>query len=773
MAPAGPKDAATAGKAGKAVDKTSGTQPSFQTDQPISSALPTADNESSVFDTFGDTADADDSKPEPPRVSVDMEELPIELISLTDSFIESLQAKIHPTPPDIDKLSQKFQDFYETASTHIANHISALTISLNRDRASPPPITTRSSAARILRAKAASIGSRDKNNTPPISETNKTEQRMLSADEMIERKRARRLLEQKQPLLEEAVERRLCEGIYDRIYRHRSTQDEAQDEKLRSKTAALDLVGISPTDLGVDLGVPSPASPEAVAARVKEVYEWLEPARKQIVHMGQTHYPLGKLNRLKAVHKSILDTLAHFHPSSSADEIMPVLIYTLITLPPEQLNVVSDLKFIQRFRWEHKMEGEAAYCLTNLEASISFLETVDLSTLRADESQSGPAKTPGIESPTTETFPPAYFAQHGLSATTPVTPSAPQVSISQASAEDSKPLPAPTASLITAAQLRNRRLSDLVNSPAHALSTAGGAVLNTFNAADQGLKTIGNSLEGSYNLLLGRLGQYRQQQASSTASAGTTAVVLPKTLDDARKLVATPPLVSEDEASLNGDGQTLSQHDITPRSTPPQPARRQYRKISSLNMSSSVAASKDGKDSKNGRDDPLLNAVAGRKAAPRDRSADSSRSGASLRKASGVSGGDDDATGAAGSGTGVGTANTNPALLDSVRSLGNSLNPMSRLSSIGSFRGFSRTTSTSAAPTMAAVGEKAAEGGDLATVFPDIAAALPPKPAVAPPIKRFMELHNTADLRIGDVAELLRDYRRLATALKDMGAFKE
>jgi len=40
-------------------------------------------------------------------------------------------------------------------------------------------------------------------------------------------------------------------------------------------------------------------------------------------------------------------------------------------------------------------------------------------------------------------------------------------------------------------------------------------------------------------------------------------------------------------------------------------------------------------------------------------------------------------------------------------------------------------------------------------------------------VKRFMELQNPADLRIGEVLELLRDYRRLAGTLKDMGAFKE
>jgi hypothetical protein len=46
-------------------------------------------------------------------------------------------------------------------------------------------------------------------------------------------------------------------------------------------------------------------------------------------------------------------------------------------------------------------------------------------------------------------------------------------------------------------------------------------------------------------------------------------------------------------------------------------------------------------------------------------------------------------------------------------------------------------------------------------------------PKINPPVKRFLELQSPADLRLGEVLELLRDYRRLAGALKDLGAFKE
>lgn len=59
------------------------------------------------------------------------------------------------------------------------------------------------------------------------------------------------MLEAKRLALEEAVERKVCETIYDRIWRHKSTEDEARDESLRSKMAALHLVGVKLDHLGV------------------------------------------------------------------------------------------------------------------------------------------------------------------------------------------------------------------------------------------------------------------------------------------------------------------------------------------------------------------------------------------------------------------------------------------------------------------------------------------------------------------------------------------
>ncbi|OTA91803.1 hypothetical protein M434DRAFT_75531 [Hypoxylon sp. CO27-5] len=662
-------------------------------------------------DTF--ESETTDDVVEAPRASVDMDEIPIELVSKTDNFIDSLSAKVHPTPPNIDNLSRLFQDFYHVAASHIRTHIDSLATRQTREVSPTPSSYSRASAASLLRAKATSFSNKEKGKGTPTNE----EQQMLTAEEFADRKKAKKALEQKRILLEEAVERRLCEGIYDRIYRHRSTQDEAQDDRLRSKTAALALVGIGPADLGVDLGDPSEDTPEARAKQQEEIREYLEQARKELILMHEKRYPLGKLNHLKAAHKSIVDTLSHFHPSSSADEIMPMLIYTLITMPPEKLNVISDLNFIQRFRWEEKLEGEAAYCLTNLEAAITFLQTVDLASLRADEASSGPLKSEsGPGTPKTETFPPAYTA--GLSATTPN----PAASMS----ENVQGMKSTLSATDLRAAIQRRRLSDLIQSPAQALGTASDSL---FSTADQGFKTIGTSLGDSYKFLLGKL---------RDSSTGGRELAVPRTLDEARKLIGTPPL--EDDASVDG-----------------------------------VSADQGGQDAERpttGNEDKLLSLVGGKKL-PRDRSTDSTRSARSASSSKKAIENKEKAATTTSASPSPGSSN--PALVESMRNLGNSLNPMNRFAGMSMMRGFGRAaTIPTPAPTKDAPA-KTTDGGDLATAFPDIASALPPKdiPKIDPPKKKFMELQNPADLRLGDVLELLRDYRRLANALKEMDVFKE
>lgn len=580
------------------------------------------------------------------------------------SFIDSLSAKVYPTPPTIDKLSTLFQDFYVLSANHINTHISALSSKQHRE-SSPSSVSSRSSAASKIRAKAASISTKDRPKVP--LERKDSEQQMLTVEEIADRKRARKILELKRVALEEAVERRVCEGVYDRIWRHRSTQDEAQDDKLRSKTAALAVVGIGLTDLGIDLG-----DDNTEDDKEQEVRKWLDTAREELLSMNNKRYPLGKLQHLKAAHKAIVDTLSHFHPSSSADEIMPMLIYTLITSPIEGTNVISNLYFIQRFRSESKIDGEAAYCLTNLEAAITFLETVDLASLRADEVLSGPPKsssrpsTPIIEKSNLTPFP-------KLS-----TPTLSPAAVSSATSDTSTPLksePSPN-SLRPATQAHNRRFSDLFQPPAQALGAAGDAVLTT---ADQGFKTIGNSLGESYKFLVGKL----KERQDSTPDGQNGDIIVPKTLDDARKLVGAPPPEDEKEdGSVSGASSMHSPED---------------------NADAQVT------DATSKADDKILSMIGGRRP-PRDHSADSARSTGSGKK---VAFAEDLKEKSASPLSAAALTATSP--LESMRNLGNTFNPMSRIAGMGMMRSFGRSAAPTPPPTTA---KSIPDGGvaDLTTV---------------------------------------------------------
>ena len=219
-----------------------------------------------------------------------------------------------------------------------------------------------------------------------------------------------------------------------------------------------------------------------------EIEDWISKARDGLLRMNDAKYPLGKLQQLAAAHKSIVDVLTALHhkSSSSADEILPTLIYTLITTPPEGINVISNLHFVQRFRAASRVDGEAAYCLVNLEAAITFLETVDLASLRSDEQLSGPSKSESG---------PEWIPR--IPATSPI--SSTSAATCAISDQPASPHPLELASTTKPTQptspSHQRKLSNMFQPPANALGVASDVVRTT---ADQGFKTIGNTLDNSF-----------------------------------------------------------------------------------------------------------------------------------------------------------------------------------------------------------------------------------------------------------------------------------
>ncbi|KAL9126047.1 MAG: hypothetical protein Q9217_004848 [Psora testacea] len=612
-------------------------------------------------------------------------EVPIELISLIDRFIETLGAKVYNTPPSIDKLSAIFQDFYNKAESLTATHINAL--STRQSRGASPSASISSSSAQSRKLRRSSSG-----DTLGVKGGAGPELQMLTPEEISDRRKARRLLDCKRLAVAEAVEKRVCERVYSRIWRHRSTLDEVRDEKLRSRTAALALVGIGLQDLGVDM-----KDSQNQSGGDSDIEGWIAKARDGLLRMNDAKHPLGKLQQLVAAQKNIVELLTSLHQgSASADEILPTLIYTLITTPPEGINVISNLHFIQRFRASSKVDGEAAYCLTNLEAAITFLETVDLASLRSDELLEGPSPSKSSSSrPATP---------KGGEAAAPAPTTSPSFTTITATSRDSPILladPLQSRSLVTALEPRPtqtpRRISNLFQPPATAIGAAGDAVRNT---ADQGIKSIGSALDNSFKLLFGRLGE---QKVATPSNNTLQPLVVPKTLDDARKLVGPNP--AEDDDMLSSANSFAEIHED-----------RNPRRLRS--------------------EDVLLTTIPSSKQ-PCDRSIDSSASSKPALQEPSYAGN---------------------AAVESMRSLGNTLNPLKGFGGMSVMRGFGRNSS-SVTPT----------ADQQRSSSPNKAPAAGIK--TLPAIQRFMDMDDAQNLKLSEVSELLQDYKRLAEALRTMGAF--
>lgn len=565
---------------------------------------------------------------------------------------------------------------------------------------------------------------------------------MLTPSEVADRRKARRLLEQKRLALEEAVERGLCEKVYDKIYRHRSADDEERDAKLRSKTAALALVGIGLKELHVNIDTDK-GTPEEAQKQEEKIKTLLAPAMASLKLMDNEHYPLGKLHKLTEAHKNIVETLSQVFPSSSsADEVLPTLIYTLITSDPESLTVISNLHFIQLFRSRNRMDGEAAYCLVNLEAAISFLETVDLSSLRADEAPEGPPRASSRpQTPNKETFA-APIQTSSPKSISPTVTSTSAVGADLTPGEVVKPLPSPGS--LQRPAFPHRRLSSLIQAQAERIEEGRVELLNS---ADQAFETINSTLENSFKFLFGRM---KEQQGQDSP------VVLPKTLEDARKLISSPTLLPE--SGLNDDG-VISSRSSVHESSP---------QTETLDDPLSKTKEKPERD--------MLSIVGGRL---RDRSVDSTSSVGSGKRVA------FDKSPLAKSTT-VSPAGGTASAADQVGHLMNSFNPLKSFN-VPSFGGFRRSVSGASTPAavpaavektkqLGSMPEKAVDEKDKKKeeeergevkeeVDLNAAEALAQLRKTKPPIRRFMEAKDVRELKIGDVEELLKDYRRLAAAV--------
>ncbi|KAL8293365.1 hypothetical protein RQP46_000066 [Phenoliferia psychrophenolica] len=155
----------------------------------------------------------------------------------------------------------------------------------------------------------------------------------------------------------------------------------------------------------LDLHIASPPSPSPPSSSptstptpedksTKQTLGFLDFAKRELNKINQYKAPRDKLICVLNACKVIFGLIRHVahHPleaggaggtggggDEGADAFVPFLIYVVLKANPDHL--VSNLQYIQRFRNPEKLSGEGGYYLSSLNGAISFIETMDSSSL--------------------------------------------------------------------------------------------------------------------------------------------------------------------------------------------------------------------------------------------------------------------------------------------------------------------------------------------------------------------------------------------------------
>ncbi|CAN8258733.1 unnamed protein product [Cochlearia groenlandica] len=172
----------------------------------------------------------------------------------------------------------------------------------------------------------------------------------------------------------DGLEKYVMTKLFTRVFAS-NTEDVISDEKLFQKMSLVQQF-ISPESLDIQPTFQNETS-------------WLL-AQKELQKINMYKAPRDKLvcilNCCKVINNLLLNaSIASNENAPGADEFLPVLIYVTIKANPPQLH--SNLLYIQRYRRESKLVGEAAYFFTNILSAESFISNIDAKSLSMDEAE--------------------------------------------------------------------------------------------------------------------------------------------------------------------------------------------------------------------------------------------------------------------------------------------------------------------------------------------------------------------------------------------------
>ncbi|KAH9893460.1 hypothetical protein C8Q73DRAFT_761414 [Cubamyces lactineus] len=254
------------------------------------------------------------------------------------------------------------------------------------------------------------------------------------------------------------------------------------------------------------------------------LFKWIEPkhldvpegegsegflmfAQQELLKINHYKAPRDKLICILNCCKVIFGLIRHLHKDESADTFVPILIYVVIKANPPHL--LSNVEFINRFRNPAKLQSEAGYYLSSLMGAVSFIETMDhtsLSNITQEEFESRNVEDAIQSLPSTGSQTPERgFTPGPDSSGTATPPRHALTSMSHAGEESAQPLslPVPGQSIGEDARRFLQKTGDTISKPLSAIS-------RIFNEVLDGAEDTLSYLPGPFAPL--ELGREQQQQ---------------------------------------------------------------------------------------------------------------------------------------------------------------------------------------------------------------------------------------------------------------------
>ncbi|KAK0467021.1 uncharacterized protein EV420DRAFT_660400 [Desarmillaria tabescens] len=247
-------------------------------------------------------------------------------------------------------------------------------------------------------------------------------------------------------------------------------------------------------------------------------------AQQELLKINHYKAPRDKLICILNCCKVIFGLIRHLRTEEGADSFVPILIFVVLKSNPE--NLLSNVEFINRFRNPVKLQSEAGYYLSSLMGAVSFIETMDhtsLSNITQEEFEKNVEEA--IQSLPSDGDSPAipHFTTEP-----PPTPSRSNSSLSSHAGEESAQplsLPTPAQTLSDDAKRLLQKTGDTISKPLNAISRilneAIDSAASPFSPFETGReqRTGGTPLPVPHWSHPDQIRQYQQQQDSSRSSS--------------------------------------------------------------------------------------------------------------------------------------------------------------------------------------------------------------------------------------------------------------